>query len=126
MAVGTARGIVALFFACFFWAGAPDGSAGAAEVKRFEITIAERTLAAGDETLRVKEGDAVELVWLSDEDVELHLHGYDIEVAIAAGVPAVMAVTATASGRFPISSHGFGGEHGGKEEVLAYLEVYPN
>jgi len=125
-AVRRGRGIAALLMTCLFCAGALERGALAEEVKRFELTIAERALAAGDETLRVEEGDAVELVWLSDEDVELHLHGYDVEVAVAASKPAVMAVTATVAGRFPISSHGFGGEHGGKEEVLAYLEVYPN
>ena len=118
------RAILAtLLLACLLSACA-DARAG--EVKRFELTIAGRALTSGESTLQVKEGDAVELVWTSDEDVELHLHGYDVEVEVAAGAPATMALTATASGRFPISSHGFNGEHGHKEQVLAYLEVYPN
>jgi hypothetical protein len=101
-------------------------TARAAEAKRFELTIAGRALVSGNETLQVVEGDAVELVWRSDEDVTLHLHGYDIELEVTAGTPAVMVLTAAASGRFPVSSHGFGGGHDDSERVLAYLEVYPN
>ena len=98
----------------------------AAEAKRFDLVIVEREIASGAEGLRVNEGDRVELVWRSDEDVTLHLHGYDIKLAVTAGEPAVMQVDAHVSGRFPISSHGYGGGHDHGARPLAYLEVYPD
>ena len=98
----------------------------AAEAKRFDLVIVERAVASGAEGLRVNEGDQVELVWRSDEDVTLHLHGYDIKLAVTAGEPAVLQVDAHVSGRFPISSHGYGGGHDHGARPLAYLEVYPD
>ena len=70
------------------------GLVWAAEAKRFDLVIVERAVASGAEGLRVNEGDQVELVWRSDEDVTLHLHGYDINLAVTAGEPAVMQVDA--------------------------------
>ena len=46
-----------------------------AAVKRYELTIIERKVQAEENTLRITQGDSVELVWLSDEAAELHLHG---------------------------------------------------
>lgn len=120
------QSLAPLFLAFLLSTGALGTAAWAGEVKRFELTIAERALASGEATLKVNEGDEVALAWQSDEAVELHLHGYDVEIALAPGTSGVMAVTATVSGRFPISSHGFGGDHDYGEQVLAYLEVYPN
>jgi len=71
----------------------------------------------------------VRLEWTSDEAVTVHLHGYDIELALAPGNPGVMTVQAYAAGRFPITAHtpgdkaAKGGGH--KERVLLYLEVHP-
>jgi FtsP/CotA-like multicopper oxidase with cupredoxin domain len=98
----------------------------AAETKRFDLVIAERAVVSGAEDLQVNAGDRVDLVWQSDEDVTLHLHGYEIKVVVTAGEPAVMQVDAEVSGRFPISSHGFGGGHDHGARPLAYLEVYPD
>ena len=103
-----------------------NGPVRAAETKRFDLVIAERAVVSGAEDLRVNAGDRVDLVWQSDEDVTLHLHGYEIKVVVTAGEPAVMQVDAEVSGRFPISSHGFGGGHDHGARPLAYLEVYPD
>ena len=101
------------------------GLLAADQAKRITLVIQERQLAAGAEALRVTEGDQLELVWESDEEVALHLHGYDIELTVQPGEAAVMVVDAAVAGRFPITSHGFGGEHDHSERALAYLEVYP-
>ena len=47
----------------------------AQEAKRFELAIAGRHLVEGGPTVKVRQGDKVELVWLSDEPTKLHLHG---------------------------------------------------
>jgi len=75
--------------------------------------------------LRVIEGDQVELHWLSIEPVELHLHGYDIELMVEPGLTAVMRFKARATGRFPVTTHGSSGHGGGHHNTLLYFEVYP-
>jgi FtsP/CotA-like multicopper oxidase with cupredoxin domain len=89
-----------------------------------EARIENREVVAPTEPIRVTEGDVVELRWTSDEAVELHLHGYDIELRVEQGEPAAMVIETRATGRFPITSHGWGGGGHG-HDALTYLEVYP-
>jgi hypothetical protein len=89
-----------------------------------EARIENRKVVAPSEAIRVSEGDVIELRWTSDEAVELHLHGYDLVLHVRPDQPAAMVIEAYATGRFPITSHGWGrGGHGHDE--LTYLEVYP-
>jgi hypothetical protein len=89
-----------------------------------EARIEQRKVVAPGEAIRITEGEVIELHWTSDEAVALHLHGYDIELPVRPGEPAVMILEAYATGRFPITSHGWG-EAGHGHDALAYLEVYP-
>ncbi|HEX9770459.1 MAG TPA: copper chaperone PCu(A)C [Kiloniellales bacterium] len=89
-----------------------------------DVRIENRQVVAPEAAIRITEGDLVELRWTSDEAVELHLHGYDIELEVKPGEPASMVVEAYATGRFPITSHGWG-DGGHSEDTLIYLEVYP-
>jgi hypothetical protein len=78
--------------------------------------------------IRVDEGDLVKLRWTSDQPLVLHLHGYDIEKRIAAGVVTELTFTAYATGRFPIHVHAQGpgaGGHAHEDAPLATIEVYP-
>ncbi len=75
--------------------------------------------------IRVTQNDNVELVWHSDEKTKLHLHGYDIEFELTPEEPVVISFKAHATGRYPITSHEFGGKHDHGHETLLYLEVYP-
>ena len=89
-----------------------------------EARIENREVVAPGEAIRIIEGDVIELRWTSDEAVDLHLHGYDLELHVRPDEPAAMVIEAYATGRFPITSHGWGkGGHGHDE--LTYLEVYP-
>ena len=89
-----------------------------------DVRIENRKVVAPRAAIRITEGDAIELRWTSDEPVELHLHGYDLEIQVRPGEPAAMVIEAHATGRFPITSHGWGeGGHG--HDALTYLEVYP-
>jgi FtsP/CotA-like multicopper oxidase with cupredoxin domain len=92
--------------------------------RRLEVRIQNREVVEPEEAIRVTEGDAVELRWMSDEEVELHLHGYDVMLHVRPGDPAVMVIEAHATGRFPITSHGWGEDDHG-HDALTYLEVYP-
>lgn len=120
---------------------AQTGIAG--EVHQFELRIAQRqvtvmrdlshadshatTTARGRHNVVVRQGESVRLTWHSDEAVQLHLHGYDIELNLQPGQPGVMDFTARATGRFPVTSHGFGASHGGgHHQGLLYFEVHPD
>lgn len=100
-------------------------AAGQAESKRRRaVAVAveirkRRVTAVRNKTIRVTEGDDVRIDWTSDEAVDLHLHGYDIEAGAAPGRPASMAFRAHTAGRFPVTAHNFG------HRTLLYLEVYP-
>ncbi len=95
-----------------------------ASQQEVEVRIENRQVVAPRGPIRVTEGDVVELVWASDEAAKLHLHGYDLEIQVRPDEPAVMVVEAYATGRFPITSHGWG-EGGRGHDALTYLEVYP-
>ncbi len=101
------------------------GTTRAQEAKRFELVIAERHLVEGGPTVKVRQGDKVELVWRSDEPAGLHLHGYDLEVVVLPGEATVLAFQATTAGRFPVSSHGIGGVDDHSHRPLVYIEVHP-
>ena len=92
----------------------------------FDIRISERQVQGDNNLIRVSLGDEVVLNWQTDETVSIHLHGYDIEKTIVAGETASMAFTAHATGRYPVTSHGFANQHDDHgHKALMYLEVYP-
>jgi len=115
--------LAALLF--FFVPVYTSADANEGPVKRIELVISERKVQREEKTVRVTQGETVELVWHSDEIAELHLHGYDISFEVSPEAPAVVTFQAHATGRFPITSHGFGGHKGHGHEALLYIEVYP-
>ena len=64
------------------------------------LQIANKKLIHGEEVTRVKQGDLVKMVIITDEDEELHLHGYDHSVELVKGSEANLEFDATMSGRF--------------------------
>ena len=94
-----------------------------------ELALRKRRIDGGVRVVRVTQGDEIELRWTADEPASLHLHGYDLHAAPAPGAPSKMSFSARATGRFPITAHGFAGEHadagGHRERTLIYLEVHP-
>ena len=91
---------------------------GAAAARDFDISIAQGRITAGGGALRVTQGASVAIRVTSDRADELHLHGYDLELALRAGVPGALAFTADKAGRFELELH-----HAGLE--LGALEVQP-
>jgi FtsP/CotA-like multicopper oxidase with cupredoxin domain len=88
----------------------------------FVLDIRHGKVPAAQRTIRVAEGDRVELRWTADEAVELHLHGYDIRLDLKPGAPASMTLYVHTAGRFPVGIHGSGGHGHGN---VVYLEVHP-
>ena len=74
--------------------------------------------------IRVVQGEDVELLWTSDEDTVLHLHGYNVETRLQAGGKATMRFQARATGRFAVETHGIGRAKG-RHLTLVYVEVHP-
>jgi len=103
-------------------------SAGAespqAAPRTFELRIAHRRVPPTQRVLRATEGERVELRWTSDEPLVLHLHGYDIEMRVAPGKPAVTAFAARLTGRFPVEIHGEGGAQR-RHRALLHVEIHP-
>jgi hypothetical protein len=119
------RAVAGVAITAFTVAPVSGWSASAPHV--VELRIAQRAVTGSevseDNVVVVTEGEDVEIVWQSDEDATVHLHGYDIEAKIAAGAKTVVRFTARATGRFPIEAHRIGTDH--NEVVLVYLEVHP-
>lgn len=93
-----------------------------------ELRIARRKIENATATIRVMAGDRIELRWTTDEATTVHLHGYDLKLALDPATEGYMRVEANATGRFPISVHGFGAatdKDAHREVVLLYLEVHP-
>jgi hypothetical protein len=99
--------------------------AQAQDVRRFDLALKAGELPKEQRTIKVKQGEAVELRFSSDRPMRLHLHGYDIEIAVKPGEPTVTALNARIAGRFSVEKlqdKPSGHQHGGK---VLYLEVHP-
>ena len=99
-----------------------DGAMAAPQAKQFTISLVNGAAVGAPDTIRVKQGDDVELRWSSDKPMDVHLHGYDIEIKVAPGATAVMSFEAKIPGRFPVEPHG---EDHGRHRPVIYLEVLP-
>jgi hypothetical protein len=101
------------------------------KVREFDISIQSRQVQGG-ETLRVTRGEVVLMRWRTDEQVSVHVHGYDIQAKVSPGTPTIVRFVATVAGRFPIEAHQFGSaadkdspQKRHQELTLLYLEVLP-
>jgi len=92
-----------------------------AEDRVFELRI-QRERTAKPEVLTVHENDQVVIRLISDQAVQVHLHGYDIEKDVRPNAVTSLRFTATATGRFPIEIHSRAPL---KQLPLAYVEVQP-
>jgi hypothetical protein len=115
------RRLTGALLACVF----ATAVAEAEQVRRFDLQVAGRRITNGPTTIRVTQGDMVELQWTTDQPVRLHLHGYDIELAVTPSKVAVMRVRVGATGRFPIAAHGVDEGKDKSHRPIAYLEVHP-
>ena len=115
-----AASLVIILFSTYGWAGDQTKHVVDLEIKS-RVVI-------GDKVIRVKQGQSIVLRWSTDETVSLHLHGYNIKTKATPAKPSSMTFLAKATGRFAVTSHGFGrnpGHHGHGESALIYVEVHP-
>lgn len=114
--------LAGLFLALRPEPGAPASQAAlppeALEPLRIELRIQQGQRVEGPEMIRVRQGERLSLRVLSDQDDELHLHGYDLRLVLRGNVPAQLDFTAQHSGRFEYELHG-------AHRTLGTLEVLP-
>lgn len=91
-----------------------------AEERVFRVTLSGGSAPEGAPTFRVREGDSVTLEITSDRALEVHLHGYDLQLRLQPGKEASLRLEARHSGRFPAEGHG-----AAATVPLFYLEVLP-
>jgi len=98
----------------------PDEAGGraAAAPRERTIQLAVEDGAMSPDEVEVGEGDRVKLLLTSDEQVEVHLHGYDLKRAIEPREATTLSFEADLTGRFEIEDHE-------SEEVLGVLLVQP-
>lgn len=92
---------------------------------RIEVQIVNREI-VGDNMIRVTQGQMVEMIWMTDEETNVHIHGYEIHIPTSPEAPAKVTFEAHATGRFPVTSHGFGEKAGKMHKMLLYFEVHPD
>jgi hypothetical protein len=113
-------------FSCLFALLPAVAQTGEGATVLIHLEIQDRQVQLESDVLRVTQGQTVNLVWNSDEAGKLHLHGYDIEFEVSPDEPTIVTFRARATGRFPVTSHGFGGDPGHGHDAMMYIEVYPD
>ena len=73
--------------------------------QRVEVTVSGGQVSGDTGRVPVAAGEQVTLVVTSDVTDEIHVHGYDLTVAIAPSRPAQLAFTATVAGVFEVELH---------------------
>ena len=97
--------------------------------RTIDLTIAEGRVsgpelvapARGAPTLRLRQGEAVDLRWSTDRALDLHLHGLRIEARAEPDRPAITTVSARSAGRFAVETHDTAGRHA----TILYIEIHP-
>ena len=92
-----------------------------------ELRVAARKPEGGARTIRAVRGERIVLQIRSDEEMTIHVHGYDVQQKVTPGAVARLDLVVRWAGRFPVTAHLLGAVSGthGRELTLLYLEVHP-
>jgi len=69
------------------------------------ISIEDGQVSNGLEVITLKKNDQVKLTFTSNNEIEIHLHGYDIKNLVKPNETSVMEFKAIATGRYNVTSH---------------------
>ncbi|RJK97613.1 hypothetical protein [Vallicoccus soli] len=84
---------------------APDATAA----REIEVAIADGEVSPATGTYDIAEGDRVRITVTSDEQDELHVHGFGgPSLDLEPGVPGTLELTADETGQFEVETHGAG------------------
>jgi hypothetical protein len=127
------RSLVLLLFAFFILLGlfivmwpdppasisAPEPGSAAYDWSKVTFDLAVREGAMTPDEVEFEEGDHLRLRLTSEEPLQVHIHGYDLQRELASGKSVTLSFEADLTGRFEIEDHEF-------EEVLGMLLVQPD
>ncbi len=82
-----------------------ESISSSSEVRHINVQIKGGEASGVEDKVSINKGDDVKISFTSDEDLTVHLHGYDIKEDVPKGGEAVMEFNANATGRFLITSH---------------------
>ena len=95
----------------------------------FDLEIVDGALSEEDSNLEVKLDDKITIRLTSDETVNYHLHGYDVEGVVGPDAPVTIQFDAYATGSFPLTIHhaepamtAMDGHHHGQAETVEATE----
>ena len=108
--------VIVLVLGGLFFLLRPDSPPGGSQERMFDLSIEDGEMSPAE--ISVDEGDSVTLRVSSDEPMELHLHGYDVEQEVEPGKKARLHFEADLTGRFEIEDHE-------SESELSVLQVRP-
>ena len=95
--------LIALFFALRPNSPTEESSTEGPQEETVDLMITGGNRMTPDQ-ISVTEGEHVTLTLSSDEPLEFHLHGYDLETEVEPNEPAELSFDATISGRFEIEN----------------------
>jgi hypothetical protein len=108
---------------------AETAPAAAERCKPLDLRLVAGRLEGGTRTVRYTRGDRIVMRWVSDRNLTLHLHGYDVALPLSPAVEATLVVEARIVGRFPLTAHfpapAAGAAEHPRERTLLYVEVRP-
>lgn len=81
---------------------APETSAAAQVI---EISLKGGKVTPNGDRVTLAKGTVLRLVITSDHDDEVHVHGYDVEIAVKSGKSVTKDITLDQVGRFEVESH---------------------
>jgi predicted small secreted protein len=86
-------------------ASGSTGAGSAAVPTRIGVTVSRNRISPEPSVHRVHLGDRVQLTVTSDKPDQVHLHGYDKEIAIQPGTPGTIDFVANVPGIFEVETH---------------------
>jgi heme/copper-type cytochrome/quinol oxidase subunit 2 len=108
--------VIVLILGGLYFVLRPDTPSGVPQDRMFDVSIEGGEMSPAE--ISVNQGDSVTLRISSDEPMEFHLHGYDVEQDVEPGQKAGVRFRADLTGRFEIEDHE-------SERELGVLQVRP-
>lgn len=108
--------VIVLILGGLFFLLRPESLGTGPQDRTFDISIEGGEMSPRE--ISVGQGDTVTLHINSDEQLEIHVHGYDVEREVGPGQTARIHFEADLTGRFEIEDHE-------TEEEVGVLEVRP-
>jgi hypothetical protein len=85
--------------------GTPLSSAKPVKATNIVVSVKDGKVSPTTHRVKVAAGSSVRILFSSDVDDEVHVHGYDIEQSVSAGQSVTIEFTADQTGVFEVETH---------------------